>query len=58
MVSGSQRGYDAVRATYKFEDIVKPRLEGNAVLCRFADDAIILGEFYEKFYRDSGTLRR
>lgn len=25
-----------------FEDVVKPRLEGNAVLCRFADDAIIL----------------
>ena len=25
-----------------FEDVVKPRLEGNAVLCRFADDAILL----------------
>ena len=25
-----------------FEDVVKPRLEGEAVLCRFADDALIL----------------
>jgi RNA-directed DNA polymerase len=25
-----------------FEDVVRPRLEGDAVLCRFADDALIL----------------
>lgn len=25
-----------------FEHVVKPRLEGNAILCRFADDAVIL----------------
>jgi group II intron reverse transcriptase/maturase len=25
-----------------FEDVVRPRLEGEAVLCRFADDALIL----------------